>query len=208
MVVVGGITRLTESGLSITEWKPLSGAIPPLNARRLAAELRALPGDPRISADQRPRGNGPRRVQNSSISGNGFTACSAGWSGWRSRFRWPGSRSAAPSRAAMAGGWSPCSRSARVQGALGWYMVQSGLVDRTDVSHFRLSAHLLTALFLLAGLVWTALDLRQLARDPASRPARLTALSIACRADPVDPIAARRMGRRASTPAMSPATGR
>ena len=63
------------------------------------------------------------------------------------------------------------------QGALGWYMVQSGLVDRTDVSHFRLSAHLLTALFILGGLVWTALDLRQLARTGENRPARLTALS-------------------------------
>jgi len=56
-------------------------------------------------------------------------------------------------------------------------MVQSGLVDRTDVSHFRLSAHLLTALFILGGLVWTALDLRQLARTGENRPARLTALS-------------------------------
>jgi cytochrome c oxidase assembly protein subunit 15 len=60
------------------------------------------------------------------------------------------------------------------QGALGWYMVQSGLVNRTDVSHFRLSAHLITALFLLAGLIWTALDLRQLARSGENRPARLT----------------------------------
>jgi cytochrome c oxidase assembly protein subunit 15 len=60
------------------------------------------------------------------------------------------------------------------QGALGWYMVQSGLVDRTDVSHFRLSAHLLLALFIMAGLVWTALDLRQLARSGENRPARLT----------------------------------
>ena len=49
------------------------------------------------------------------------------------------------------------------QGALGWYMVVSGLSERTDVSHFRLSAHLLLALFLLAALIWTALDLRRLA---------------------------------------------
>jgi cytochrome c oxidase assembly protein subunit 15 len=65
------------------------------------------------------------------------------------------------------------------QGALGWYMVQSGLVDRTDVSHFRLSAHLLTALFILGGLVWTALDLSQLARTGENRPARLTGLTVA-----------------------------
>ncbi|MGI8930806.1 MAG: COX15/CtaA family protein, partial [Sphingomicrobium sp.] len=64
------------------------------------------------------------------------------------------------------------------QGALGWYMVQSGLADRTDVSHFRLSAHLLTALVILAGLIWTALDLRQLARTGENRPARLVWVAI------------------------------
>ena len=51
------------------------------------------------------------------------------------------------------------------QGALGWYMVHVGPVERTDVSHFRLSAHLLLALFILAALIWTALDLRRLAPD-------------------------------------------
>ena len=65
------------------------------------------------------------------------------------------------------------------QGALGWYMVQSGLVERTDVSHFRLSAHLLLALFILAALIWTALDLRQLARTGEDRPARLTGAAVA-----------------------------
>ena len=64
------------------------------------------------------------------------------------------------------------------QGLLGWYMVMSGLVDRTDVSHFRLSAHLLLALFIMAALIWTALDLRQLARTGENRPARLTRASL------------------------------
>ena len=64
------------------------------------------------------------------------------------------------------------------QGALGWFMVQSCLADRTDVSHFRLSAHLLTALFILAGLVWTALDLRMLAKSGEHRPARLVPVAI------------------------------
>jgi cytochrome c oxidase assembly protein subunit 15 len=64
-----------------------------------------------------------------------------------------------------------------LQGAIGWWMVSSGLSERTDVSHYRLSVHLLTALFILAGLVWTALDLRALATDTAARPARLTPLS-------------------------------
>jgi cytochrome c oxidase assembly protein subunit 15 len=64
-----------------------------------------------------------------------------------------------------------------LQGTIGWWMVQSGLSERTDVSHIRLAVHLLTALFILAGLVWTALDLRRLAADPAARPARLTLLA-------------------------------
>src|SRR3546814_9960320 len=59
-----------------------------------------------------------------------------------------------------------------LQGAIGWWMVASGLIDRPDVSHLRLAAHLSAALFILGGLVWTALDLFQLARDPAARPAR------------------------------------
>ena len=61
-----------------------------------------------------------------------------------------------------------------LQGAIGWWMVTSGLSERTDVSHFRLATHLLTALFILGGLVWTALDLRQMVDTPAARPARLT----------------------------------
>jgi cytochrome c oxidase assembly protein subunit 15 len=64
-----------------------------------------------------------------------------------------------------------------MQGVLGWYMVMSGLVDRTDVSHFRLSAHLLLALTIMAACVWVALDLRQLARTGEDRPARLTGAS-------------------------------
>jgi len=61
-----------------------------------------------------------------------------------------------------------------LQGAIGWWMVESGIAGDVKVSHFRLSAHLLTALFTLGGLVWTARDLLVLARDPAARPARLT----------------------------------
>src|SRR5690606_18142968 len=61
-----------------------------------------------------------------------------------------------------------------LQGVFGWLMVRSGLSVRTDVSHFWLSIHLLTALFTLAGLVWTALDLKDLARNPAGKFARLT----------------------------------
>src|SRR5690606_29048124 len=65
-----------------------------------------------------------------------------------------------------------------LQGAFGWFMVVSGLSEEaTDVSHFWLSIHLLTALLTLALLVWTALDMLALHRDPGSRPGRITPLS-------------------------------
>ena len=62
-----------------------------------------------------------------------------------------------------------------LQGAIGWWMVTSGLSVRTDVSHYRLAVHLLTALVIMAGLIWTALDLRRLAANPHARPALLNA---------------------------------
>jgi cytochrome c oxidase assembly protein subunit 15 len=66
-----------------------------------------------------------------------------------------------------------------LQGAVGWIMVMSGLEGRTEVSPYRLSAHLLFALFLMGALIWTALDLRAIGRDRGARPARLTGPSIA-----------------------------
>ena len=178
MVVVGGITRLTESGLSITEWKPVSGAIPPLSHAdwQHAFELYQATPEYRLV-------NGPAGMDLAAFKFIYF------WE-WVHRLlgRLVGVAFALPlawfaiRRAIPRGyGWRLLALLAlgASQGALGWYMVQSGLAARTDVSHFRLSAHLLTALFILAGLVWTALDLRQLARDPASRPARLTAMSVA-----------------------------
>jgi cytochrome c oxidase assembly protein subunit 15 len=60
-----------------------------------------------------------------------------------------------------------------MQGAIGWWMVASGLVDRPEVSHIRLAVHLLAALLIFALLIWTALDLRELDRNPGSRPVRL-----------------------------------
>jgi cytochrome c oxidase assembly protein subunit 15 len=66
-----------------------------------------------------------------------------------------------------------------LQGAVGWLMVMSGLEGRTEVSPYRLSAHLLFALFLMGALLWTALDLRSVAREPRRPFARLTGSSIA-----------------------------
>jgi cytochrome c oxidase assembly protein subunit 15 len=178
MVVVGGITRLTESGLSITRWDLIRGTLPPLSEEaweRAFALYRATPEYIEV--------NGPAGMDLAQYKFIFF------WE-WVHRLlgRLVGVAFALPlawfavRRAIPSGyGWRLVALLllGASQGALGWYMVQSGLVDRTDVSHFRLSAHLLTALFILAGLVWTALDLRQLAKTGENRPARLIGLSIA-----------------------------
>lgn len=176
IVVVGGITRLTESGLSITEWNVVSGILPPLTEAAWQAEFAKY----RATAEFRME-SGPAGMDLAAFKFIFF------WE-WFHRilgrviglafllplavFAWR--------RAIPAGyGWRLAAMFALIcgQGALGWYMVSSGVGESalTDVSHYRLAAHLLTALFLLAGLVWTARDLRRLARDPAARPAPLTA---------------------------------
>jgi cytochrome c oxidase assembly protein subunit 15 len=176
IVVVGGITRLTESGLSITEWNVVSGILPPLNEAAWQAEFAKY----RLTAEFRME-SGPAGMDLAAFKFIFF------WE-WFHRIlgRVIGLAYLLPlivfaaRRAIPAGyGWRLAAMFTLIlgQGALGWYMVSSGVgnTDLTDVSHFRLSAHLLTALFLLAGLVWTSRDLRRLARDPAAHPAPLTA---------------------------------
>lgn len=174
MVVVGGITRLTESGLSITEWKPITGAIPPLNEAAWQVEFAKYQKIPEYLEI------------NKGMSLDEFKNIYF-WE-WLHRLlgRLIGVAFAVPllwfavRRAIPVGyGWRLVALLALggVQGAIGWWMVTSGLSERTDVSHIRLAVHLLTALFILGGLVWTALDLRALARDPGARPARLTSLA-------------------------------
>lgn len=171
VVAVGGITRLTESGLSITEWRPVSGVLPPTNEADWVAEFEKYKQIPEY------------RAINAGMSLSAFKAIFF-WE-WLHRilgrlvggallipFLWFAARRAIPAGyslrlfalAALVG----------LQGAIGWWMVASGLEYRTDVSHFRLATHLLTALFLLAGLVWTARDLEVQARDSSAPPARLT----------------------------------
>lgn len=178
MIVVGGITRLTESGLSITEWKPVTGAIPPLSDAQWQAEFAAYQRIPEYT-----QVNGPAGMTLSEYKHIYF------WE-WFHRLlgRVIGLAFALPLlwfwvRSAIPLGYKPRLLAllalGGLQGAFGWMMVQSGFVgQRTDVSHFWLSIHLMTAFFTLAGLVWTALDLRELARDPQARPARLIPLSI------------------------------
>lgn len=172
MVMVGGITRLTESGLSITEWKPVSGALPPFSAadwQAAFAKYQATPEYQQINKGMR-------------LADFQFIFF---WE-WVHRLlgRLIGVAFALPLAWFWVKGAIPKGYKLRLlallalgglQGAIGWWMVTSGLTARTDVSHFRLAVHLLTALFILAGLVWTALDLRC---RPAPR-ARLIGLGAA-----------------------------
>ena len=173
IVVVGGITRLTESGLSITQWKPISGIIPPLNDAQWQAEFAGYRHIPQYA------------VMNAGMTLGEFKAIFFWEYLHRLLGRTIGMAVALPlawfagRRAIPAGyGWRLLALLALVglQGTLGWLMVRSGLSVRTEVAPLWLAAHLLTALFTLAGLVWTALDLRALAGDAAARPARLTTL--------------------------------
>lgn len=174
MVIIGGITRLTESGLSITEWKPVTGALPPLNEAQWMKEFEAYK---QIGEYQQVAG--PAGMTLDDYKFIYF------WE-WFHRLlgRFIGLIYALPLAWFWFKGFIPAGYKWRLtallalgglQGTFGWYMVRSGLsTEMTDVSHFWLSIHLLTALFTLAGLVWTALDLRRLAAIPGARPARFT----------------------------------
>ncbi|WP_336979088.1 COX15/CtaA family protein [Altererythrobacter fulvus] len=176
MVMVGGITRLTESGLSITEWKPVTGTLPPLTEAQWQAEF-----DGYRKIGEYLQINGPAGMTLADykfiyfwewfhrllgrVIGLAFAAPLAWF--WLRRAIPAGYKSRLVALLALGG----------LQGVFGWFMVSSGLNAKvTDVSHFWLSIHLLTALVTLAGLVWTALDLRDLAKSPGARPARLTGI--------------------------------
>ena len=161
MVSVGGITRLTESGLSITQWKPLTGAIPPLSQNAWQAEF-----DLYKQTGEYANVTGPAGMDLAAFKFIYF------WE-WFHRLlgRVIGLAFALPLVWFWVRGAIPQGYKHRLvallalgglQGVFGWFMVRSGLAGTmTDVSHFWLSIHLLTALFTLGGLVWTALDLRR-----------------------------------------------
>ena len=170
MVVVGGITRLTESGLSITEWKPVSGAIPPLSQADWQHAFDLYRQTPEYQQINGPAGMDLAQFkfiffwewvhrQLGRLIGLAF-ALPLAWFAWKRAI--PAGYGRRLVALLVLGG---------LQGAVGWWMVVSGLTERTDVSHFRLSAHLLLALFLLAALVCTALDFRRLAvaNEPRAR---------------------------------------
>ena len=158
MVIIGAITRLTESGLSMVEWKPLIGVLPPLDG----AEWQRVFGLYQQSPEYIQKNVGMDLAAFKNI----FF-----WE-WLHR-TWGhviGVVYAVPLVVFVARGMVPRTLLPRllgifvlggVQGFIGWYMVASGLVDRPDVSHYRLALHLSTALLIYALTVWTILDLRQ-----------------------------------------------
>src|SRR5438067_436030 len=163
MVVIGGITRLTLSGLSITEWQPVTGILPPLSVASWAAEFEKYQHTPQY------------RLLNASMSLADFQTIY--WWEYVHRLwgRLIGIVYAVPFLCFWLRGRLPKRLFARLggilllgaaQGALGWYMVESGLADRVDVSQYRLVAHLALALAIYALTLWIALGL--LARESGS----------------------------------------
>ena len=155
MVVVGGATRLTGSGLSITEWKPVAGALPPLSD---GAWLEAF---------RKYQGTSQYHLVNQGISLGEFKFLF--WWEWAHRLlgRWVGVVCAIPFAVFMILRRLPARLIGRglvlfglggLQGLVGWWMVRSGLEGRVAVAPERLAIHLGLALLLLAALVWTGLE--------------------------------------------------
>jgi cytochrome c oxidase assembly protein subunit 15 len=166
-LIVGGATRLTESGLSITEWKPVTGVLPPVSAeswRQAYQQYQRIPEAQTVHAG---------------ITLSQFKALY--WWEWAHRlagrlvglvvlipFLWFWRRGTIPRDLFPRLASLPLLVGA--QGVLGWYMVSSGLAERTSVSPYRLVAHLSLALLIFAIAVWTAAELERSdeARAPAS----------------------------------------
>ncbi len=162
MVLVGGATRLTESGLSIVEWKPVTGILPPLTASQWRDAFEAYKTIPQY------------RELNAGMSLDEFKTIFF-WE-WSHRllgrvigiayllpflwFLWRGALAADLKRKL----WIVLALGA-LQGAVGWWMVASGLSQRVEVSQYRLATHLVLALLIFAAIVWT---LRRLSPRPDS----------------------------------------
>lgn len=177
MILVGGATRLTDSGLSITEWKPIHGTIPPLNTAEWQEEFQKYQQIPEYE------------LVNKGMTLEAFKRIF--WWEWAHRFlgRFIGvaffvplvwfwatgriGRSLAPQLAGIfvLGG---------LQGAVGWWMVASGLAERTDVSQYRLAVHLTLAFAIYALVIWVARGLvpRALPSAGEARGRRLAGLLV------------------------------
>ena len=157
IVVVGGITRLTESGLSITEWKPIRGIVPPLNDAQWQAEFAGYKAIPQYREfNQGMTLDGFKQIyfweylHRLLARGIGLVMALVALGFWWRRAIPQGYGRRMILILALGG----------LQGVIGWWMVASGLQYRTEVSHIRLATHLLAALLIFSVLVWTALDLR------------------------------------------------
>ena len=175
MVLVGGATRLTESGLSIVEWKPVTGTLPPLSQAQWTEAFEAYKTIPQY------------RELNAGMNLAEFKTIF--WWEWSHRllgrvigvayllpflwFLWRGALSVELRRRL----WLIFGLGA-LQGAVGWWMVASGLSQRVEVSQYRLATHLVLALLIFAAIVWT---LRRLAQRPslvASSRLKITSMAL------------------------------
>ena len=163
MIVVGGATRLTESGLSITEWKPVSGVLPPMSDQAWADEFAKYQQIPQYEK------------LNAGMTLEAFKRIYYWEYFHRLLARLVGMFVLVPfvcfvvrrklSSKAM-GPVLVVGALLALQAAMGWWMVSSGLTERTEVSHYRLTVHLVTALMILAMTTWTAASLLEV---PTSR---------------------------------------
>lgn len=177
MVVVGGLTRLTGSGLSITEWQPVTGALPPLSEAAWQAEFAKYQGTPQYELINRGLGLA------------GFKTIY--WWEWTHRllgrvigivFAIPFLLFLAQRRISRALGLrlAVIFLLGGAQGVLGWWMVQSGLEpSRVAVSQYRLAAHLGLAIVLFGYILWTALEVLAARRTNIAALARLRPWAIA-----------------------------
>lgn len=151
MVVLGGVTRLTESGLSMVDWHPVTGWLPPLSDEAWQAEFEKYKTSPEYVKE------------NSWMAVDDFKAIF--WYEFLHRLlgRLIGVAFALPFLWFLATKQVPKALSPKLwlllvlggmQGVLGWYMVKSGLIDRPDVSHFRLAAHLGLAFVIYGYILW------------------------------------------------------
>lgn len=157
MILIGGATRLTDSGLSITEWRPITGTIPPLTEAGWQNELELY------------RSTTEYQLQNRGMSMEEFQFIY--WWEWGHRFlgRMIGLVFAIPLIFFWVRGSVPHRLKlplvlllalGGLQGAIGWWMVSSGLVDRLDVSQYRLATHLGMAFVILGLTLWLSLEAR------------------------------------------------
>ena len=169
MIVVGGVTRLTQSGLSMVDWKPIMGVVPPLTPTDWEEAFEAYKQYPEF------------QKINQDMSLEEFKGIYYWEYGHRLLGRVIGLVYFIPFIFFLSLGRIEKKWMARLwlalilgglQGLMGWYMVKSGLVDLPHVSHYRLAAHLLLAIFILTFLVWLIMDVLRIKRIEVSNGIR------------------------------------